>query len=95
MLYKVTNTGEARTVDFLAVFAEGETKTFSQDELKMCQQMSGVDINELLKHHGFDIEKLGDAEDTREADALAQQEKDVAKLNAAAVPGKTVRKEAK
>jgi hypothetical protein len=40
----VTNRGEARTVDFLAVFAEGETRTFTAEEIKSFVALSGVPL---------------------------------------------------
>lgn len=39
---RIRNSGEARTVDFLAVFDKGETKEFSDDEIAAYEAMSGV-----------------------------------------------------
>jgi hypothetical protein len=57
MLIKVTNKGPARTVDFLAVFAEGETKEFDQAALDSYQALSGVKVfhSELLDEDKFDV----------------------------------------
>jgi hypothetical protein len=55
MQYKVTNNGEARTVDFLAVFAEGETKTFTETEIESWGRMGGVPPVNLLPE-GFEME---------------------------------------
>lgn len=44
MQYEITNTGEARTVDYLAVFAAGETRTFSEEEAQGFSAMYGVPL---------------------------------------------------
>jgi hypothetical protein len=59
MQYKVTNNGEARTVDFLAVFAEGETKTFNETEITSWGQMGGVPPVSLLPE-GFEVEFIAE-----------------------------------
>jgi len=59
MQYKVTNNGEARTVDFLAVFAKGETKEFNETEVKHYQAMSGVPLVSALPE-GFEVEFEGE-----------------------------------
>jgi hypothetical protein len=85
MLYKITNTGEARTVDFLAVFAKGETKFFTEDELRACQHMSGIPLDSLLGGDDSQFDFAKDQADLTkedlEKDAVAQQEATVAQLN--------------
>jgi hypothetical protein len=83
MLYKITNTGEARTVDFLAVFAKDETKLFSEEELRTCQRMSGVPLDSLLGDGQFEVHKdqTDVTKDDLELEAIAQQEATVASLN--------------
>jgi len=61
MLYKVTNNGEARTVDFLGVFAEGEARDFTQAELENYMHMNGVPVVSGLPED-FDIEYVGEPE---------------------------------
>jgi hypothetical protein len=57
MLLQVTNKGPARTVDFLAVFAEGETKEFNKAEIEAFQAMSGVPVyaGVLSNEEEFDV----------------------------------------
>lgn len=58
MLVKIKNKGPARTVDYLGVFAEGETREFSPAELESFQAMSGVPLfaSSLMDEEQFDIE---------------------------------------
>jgi hypothetical protein len=58
MLYRITNKGEARTVTFLAVFAEGETKEFGQDEINNYQAMNGVKLASALDPEEFELEYI-------------------------------------
>jgi hypothetical protein len=67
MLYRITNTGEARTVDFLAVFAEGETKEFNETEIKHWAGMYGVPPVSALPD-GFDVEFVGEDSDKNEGE---------------------------
>lgn len=62
MLYKITNKGEARTVTHLGVFAKGETRDFSQEDLEMFQHMSGVPVfsSVLSDPDEFDVVVFGD-----------------------------------
>ena len=62
MLYRITNTGEARTVDFLAVFAEGETKEFDETAIANWASMYGVPPVSALPE-GFEVEFIGEAEE--------------------------------
>ena len=94
MLYKITNTGEARTVDFLAVFAEGETKVFTDDDLRNCQRMSGVPLDSLLGDGSFEFAKYEGTPEDLEAKAIEEQEANVAKLNSLATPTTTEGEEA-
>lgn len=61
MLYKIT-ADKARTVDFLAVFAEGETRTFNEDEIKSWAQHGGAPPSSLLPE-GFEIEFVSEGEE--------------------------------
>jgi len=60
MLYKVTNKGPARTVDFLGVFAEGETKELTQAEIDHYQDRLGVPVfsSILVDENEFDVEVI-------------------------------------
>lgn len=62
MKYRVTNKGPARTVDFLAVFAEGETKEFTEGEIRQFQSMVGVPVysSVLADEDQFDVLALGE-----------------------------------
>jgi len=62
MKYQVTNKGPARTVDFLAVFAEGETKEFTQAEVEAFQSMAGVPVysSVLADEDQFEVVALGE-----------------------------------
>jgi hypothetical protein len=57
MLLKVTNKGKARTVDFLGVFAEGESREFTRAEMENYQHMSGVPVfsGPLTNEDEFDV----------------------------------------
>lgn len=62
MLYRITNNGEARTVDFLAVFAKGETREFTENEVENWKAMAGVaPVNALPDN--FEIEFITVEED--------------------------------
>ena len=65
MLFKVTNKGPARTIDFLGVFAEGETREFTVDEVELFQHMSGVGLPSsiLADENEFDVEVITEAEE--------------------------------
>lgn len=65
MLYRITNKGEARTVTFLGVFAEGETREFTQQEIDNYQAMNGVPLysSELADEDQFDILTVGQSEE--------------------------------
>ena len=62
MNFQVTNKGPARTVDYLAVFAEGETKVFTQEEVEAFQNMSGVPVYSslLADEDQFEVVALGE-----------------------------------
>jgi hypothetical protein len=64
MRYRVTNKGEARTVDFLAVFAEGETREFTDEELDNFQHLSGVPVYSsiLTDTEQFDVVAITEGE---------------------------------
>jgi hypothetical protein len=62
MLYRITNNGEARTVDFLAVFAEGETKEFNETDITNWANLNGVPPVSALPE-GFDVEFIGTEEE--------------------------------
>jgi hypothetical protein len=66
MQYRVTNNGEARTVDFLAVFAKGETKTFTETEIKAWAALGGAPPVSLLPEN-FEVEFI--AEEKKEEEA--------------------------
>jgi hypothetical protein len=86
-MLRIKNNGEARTVDFLAVFNKGETRDFTDAEIAMYEAMNGTPF-EGGKYlpEGFKVTTIkdGSAVDP-EAAALKQQEEDLAKLNALAV----------
>jgi hypothetical protein len=54
----------ARTVDFLAVFAEGETKTFNVDEIKAFQAGVGVPFVSAMPE-GFEVVFIGENDEER------------------------------
>lgn len=60
MLYKIKNKGPARTVDFLGVFAEGEAREFTEQEIENFQTLSGVPAfaSILTDEKEFDVEVL-------------------------------------
>lgn len=64
MRFKITNKGPARTVDFLAVFAKGETKEFSEDEIEAYQGHFGVPLfsTPLADEDEFDVEVISEGE---------------------------------
>jgi len=70
MIIQVTNKGPARTVDFLAVFAEGETKEFTAAEVEAFQNMSGVPVysSVLADEDAFEIVVLGNTKKEGEED---------------------------
>jgi hypothetical protein len=65
MKFKITNKGPARTVDFLAVFAEGETREFNDTEVRAFQDMSGVPLysSVLADEDQFDVVALSEPTD--------------------------------
>lgn len=65
MKLQVTNKGPARTVDFLGVFSEGETREFDQTELENFQNLSGVPIfaGPLADEDQFDVLVIGQKEE--------------------------------
>jgi hypothetical protein len=42
MPYRIKNGGDTRTVVFLAVFNKGETRDFTDDEIKSYEAISGI-----------------------------------------------------
>jgi hypothetical protein len=87
MPYRIKNGGDARTVTFLAVFAKGEERDFTDEEIESFQAMSGVPFdNGKNLPEGFTVSKVTkkdfvSAED-REAAAQEQQEETVKALTA-------------
>jgi hypothetical protein len=65
MKLRVTNKGPARTVDFLAVFAEGETKEFNQTEIEAFQNMSGIPVcaSAIADEDQFDVLAIGEGKE--------------------------------
>jgi len=65
MKFQITNKGPARTVTFLGVFAEDETKTFTADELKQYQNMNGIPLgsSELMEETFEIVTIVGDDEE--------------------------------
>jgi hypothetical protein len=69
MLYRITNKGPARTVTYLAVFTEGETRDFTVEEIKQYQNMNGVPLasTDLANEDQFDVVVItGDDEEEGE-----------------------------
>lgn len=66
MRFKITNKGPARTVDFLGVFSEGETREFTQGDMDNYQNLSGVPVfsSVLTDEAQFDLEVIGEGEES-------------------------------
>lgn len=64
MLYKVTNKGPARTVDFLGVFAEGQSQEFTEAQIEHYQDRLGVPAfaSDLADENQFDVEVITEGE---------------------------------
>lgn len=64
MLIRVTNKGEARTVDFLGVFAKGEVRELTMADIDNYQRMNGVPLasSELSDEDQFDIVFLSEGD---------------------------------
>jgi hypothetical protein len=89
MPYKI-KADKAGMIDHLGVFAEGEERIFSDEEIEAFLAMKGVPAHSALPE-GFTVSKSSKkalADQDLEGDALAAQEKEVARLQQEAATNK-------